>query len=126
MKLTEGTLKSRLLLEAPKALPDLRLYNRPISVARIEGRRITHGIKGQCDLYGIWKGGLHIELELKAPKGKLRPEQEAWRDWCREWGVVWLQLKAERGETEEQTVIRWLGEMLWAMQARNATASDAR
>lgn len=111
VKLVEATLVSRLLLEQPKRLPDLRLFKRSISVVQIEDRRIAHGIKGQCDLWGTWRGGRHVELEAKQKRGRLSPEQETWRDWCLAWGVPWLQLKPIKGETEEQTIDRWIIEI---------------
>ena len=72
-------------------------------------RRVHYGIKGQCDLFGLVRGGQHIELELKSKNGRLSPEQAAWRDWCLSYEVPWVMLQAERGEADEATVERWCG-----------------
>jgi hypothetical protein len=102
-----------LLLEAPRLLPNLRLFRRNVGASKaiyngVE-RFVRFGIKGQCDIWGTFKGGQHIELELKARNGRLSEEQEAWRDFCRSWDVPWLLLQEKRSETPEQCVVRWCG-----------------
>lgn len=69
---------------------------------------IRFGLKGLPDLYGIWKGGQYIEVELKAARGRLRPEQAAYAEWCRQWGVTHLTLQALPGATEDETIALWL------------------
>lgn len=113
----EGELKAALLLAAPTTIPDLRLFNRSISVVRVEGRRIKHGIKGRCDLYGYWRGGQGLELELKALGGSVREGQKEWAEFCRQWGITHLTLKPIKGETLKTTVDRWLSEVLASRRA---------
>jgi len=107
----ENALQSRLLLEAPKQIADLRLFRRQIMAGRIEGRFMRAGIVGQADLHGYFRGGIAIELELKALRGRHAVEQIAWSKFCVEWGVIYLKLQAGKLETPEVTVDRWLTEI---------------
>lgn len=115
----ESQLQAALLLMAPRVIPSLRLFRRNVLVARIEGRSIRTGIKGQCDLHGYFRGGKAIEIELKGPKGRILPEQRAWATWCAEWGVLHLTLKARADETIDQTVERWCNEIVSAATRRH-------
>ena len=87
--MTESALQSQLLLRAPIELPDLRLFRRNVGVARSirDGAITRFGIKGQPDLYGLWRGGGFVEVELKSKNSRLRPEQAAYAAWCASWGV---------------------------------------
>jgi hypothetical protein len=109
----ERDLKAAFLLAAPRELPTLRLFNRPVMRVQLHDpdRTIAVGVKGQCDLYGLVQGGLHIELELKTATGTLSDKQLAWQSFCRSWGVPHLMLKAIAGETVDTTVKRWCGEV---------------
>jgi hypothetical protein len=107
----ESELQAALLLAAPAAIPDLRLFRRNVSVVRINDRRIKHGIKGQADLYGYWKCGIAIELELKALDSSTRKGQKEWAAFCQEWGVTYLLLKPLKDETLKTTVDRWCQEI---------------
>jgi hypothetical protein len=112
----ESDLQAALLIAAPYHLPHLRLFRRNVGkfkLANHDGstRVLRVGIPGQCDLYGLLRGGRHVELELKSRSGRLEDDQKSWRDACQAWGIPWLLLKAERGETKEQTVDRWISEI---------------
>ena len=109
----ERDLKSALLLAAPRELPNLRLFTRQVMRVRLldPDRTIPIGIRGQCDLYGLCRGGLHIELELKTATGVLSPKQVAWQAFCLEWQIPHLVLKARSGESVEETVKRWCDEI---------------
>ena len=127
----ETALQSRLLLEAPKQISDLRLFRRQIMAGRIEGRFMRAGIKGQADLYGFFKGGIDIELELKAERGEAGKRQIAWREFCLAWGIMHLQPRALRGEEQETTVARWIEEIrraraAWRLRERHELRADAR
>lgn len=113
--MTESALQAKLLLAAPARLPALRFFRRNVVAARIEDRTVRAGIKGQCDLYGITRGGGHIEVELKGVKTPTSPEQKAWAAWCAEWGVPHVVLRARKDETAEQTVERWCEEIANAL-----------
>jgi hypothetical protein len=113
--MTESPLQTALLLAAPMELPDLRLFRRNVGVAAMGKHVVRFAIKGQCDLMGYWKGGRAIEVELKAAGGRMRPEQKQWAAFCVSWGVPHVVLQARAGETVEETVKRWCGEL------RNAT-----
>lgn len=107
----ESTLQARLLLLAPERLPDLRLFRRNVVVARTENRTVRAGLPGQSDLYGYVRGGRVIEVELKAAGRYLSPPQRAWAKWCSDWDVPHVTLTGRVGETVEQTVERWIGEL---------------
>ena len=109
----ERDLKHALLLTAPRELPNLRLFNRPVMRVQIPNpdRTIAVGVRGQCDLYGLAKGGYHIELELKTAGGRLNDHQLAWQAFCAAWGVPHLVLQGREGESVEETVKRWCGEI---------------
>ena len=113
---TENQLLAKLLEAAPFALPNLRLFRRQVLHVEAIGRdghrfRVAAAAKGQCDAYALLRGGRCIEIETKAHGGKLRHEQEAWRDWCRSWQIPWLMLTAGKGEHPNDTVVRWLEEI---------------
>lgn len=108
----ESQLQARLLLVAPERLPTLRLFRRNISTVNLRGYKVQFGIPGQGDLYGLVRGGRHLEIELKSATGSLNPEQRAWREWCIGWGIPHVVLKARKDETVEETVERWCDELL--------------
>lgn len=109
--MSESDLKIALLLAAPLALPTLRLFVRPIMRVRRDERVYSIGIKGQSDLYGLVRGGGHIELELKDVHTITTRQQRDWRSFCRAWGVPHLELRARAGESVDDTVARWLDEI---------------
>jgi len=109
---TESQLQSALLLHAPKSLPGIRLFRRNVIAARVGDRTVRAGIKGQCDLYGYIRGkGRVVEIEIKSSVGRLSPEQKTWAAWCAEWEVPHIVLTGAKGETTEETVERWCGEL---------------
>lgn len=103
----ESQLQGSLLLTAPRELPDLRLFRRNVGKAKLHGHVVHFALPGQCDLYGLRRGGGHIEIELKAYGKSLSPEQREWQHWCQEWGVPHLVLKGRQEETVKETVERW-------------------
>ena len=104
----ERDLKARLLLRSPKEIPSLRLFSRTVARVRVQDRVIQAGIRGQADLWGVWLGGRHIELELKAAGGMLSKKQRVWQTFCLEWQIPHLVLRAHAGESIDTTVTRWL------------------
>jgi hypothetical protein len=101
---------------APFALPNVRIFRRNvINVQAVQGFRARNGIPGQADAYAIVKGGLHIEIETKAARGKLAAAQLRWRDFCHTWRVPHLVLRAGNGEAPDATIERWLSELLAAI-----------
>lgn len=109
--MSEVDLMRALLAAAAVALPNVRLFRRNVGAFQVAGGVFRSGIKGQADIYGYERGGRALEIECKAARGKLRPEQEAWRDWCRAWGVRWMLLDARARELPAATVSRWVGEI---------------
>lgn len=111
MATLESRLQSRLLLEAPAKLPHLRLFRRNVAKVRIQNRKLSFGIKGQCDIHGIIYGGRCVEIELKAEKGVLNIHQNAWRAWCEIFHVPYLLLRPLKNEPEDETISRWIVEL---------------
>jgi hypothetical protein len=113
----ESDYAAALLLAAPRALPDLRLFKRQVMLVQVPGagrgpaRSVRVGVPGQADLYGITRASLHVELELKTLSGVLSPDQRAWGAWCAAWGVPYTCLRPLRGESLEGTVARWCTEI---------------
>ena len=110
--LTETQLLYKMLEAAPFALPGMRIFRRNIvNVETKGGWRARAGIKGQSDAYAICRGGRIIEIETKARTGRLSREQKAWRDFCLEWEIPYLTLIEKKGESPDETVLRWLAEI---------------
>ena len=117
--LLESDYSAALLLAAPAAIPELRLFKRQVMLVKVPtagrgpARSVAVGVKGQSDLYGIVRGtGRHLELELKALRGVLTDDQKSWLSWCTSWGIPAAVLRPQRAETLEQTVARWCAEIL--------------
>lgn len=104
----EIPLMRELLYESSRAIPWVRLFRRNILRLRVDDRIVISGIRGQCDLWGVFYGGGHIEVELKSQNGRLSPEQRAWRDWCLAGQIPWLCLWPWPGESSAETVQRWV------------------
>lgn len=119
----EGELQVAFLLEAPKVFPELRLFRRNVMKIRVADprtgrvRSMRFAVPGQCDLYGICTGGLHVEIELKSATGSLEPDQRSWRDFCSEWCIPYALLKAKKGESIPETIARWMVELRQAIPA---------
>lgn len=106
----EGDYQRALLARCALEFRDVRFFRRNTGMIQLEERVFRAGIPGQCDLYAIGRGGRHYEIEIKR-FGKLSPAQEAWRDWCKQWGVPWTCLSVKRGEPVPETMARWMGEL---------------
>jgi hypothetical protein len=88
--MTEKSLQS-LIHRTLSSRPDVRIFRNQVGVYRLEdGRVITSGLcKGSADLVG-WQSvtitpemvgqtvAVFLSVEVKAPKGRARPEQENW------------------------------------------------
>jgi hypothetical protein len=114
----ELDLQRAFLLAVPAAMPDVLMFERPIiqhaTVKSNRGAKDWHlnvGVPGQADCYAVGRGGLHVELEMKALKGRLGELQKAWRARCLELGIPHLVLRAGKGETAEDTVARWVSQL---------------
>jgi hypothetical protein len=112
VKASETDLGKLLLLAAPYALPNMRLFRRPILNVRAEkGFHVRAGIPGQADFYAMTRGGGHIEIETKAATGRLEQAQKRWRVLCVEMAVPHLVLRARKDEAPSDTVQRWIQEI---------------
>jgi len=67
-----------------------RIFRRNVmGILPVKGGVVRVGTKGMSDLYGWYRGnGMHVELEVKRPGGKLSPEQAAWLENARADNVV--------------------------------------
>ena len=109
--MTEATLLYALLLEAPKQIPHVRLFRRQVMMVTADNRTVRIGLRGQSDLYGVVRGGGHLEIELKALSGRLSDDQANWFAWCRMWDVPCLLLRPLKDEPVPYTIRRWCGEI---------------
>lgn len=118
--------------------PRVRLFRRQVIDKTVQdvhsGRvhQVKAGIKGQADVYGFIKtfvpvhttSGVKIagythdpsiavpfEVEFKAERTRVSAEQERWKEFCAEWGIPHLILRARIGESQEQTLTRWNSEL---------------
>lgn len=121
----ETEYRRRYLAACSRALPDLRLFNRNVGFFKTPGGGgFRAGIKGQADIYGFFRlrrgpfiDGVQtritipIEVELKKFGQSLKPEQEAWRNWCQEWEVPYLLLE-EKSKTAipSDTIGEWVNQ----------------
>lgn len=105
-------LVKRTKILATKTFPkNLRLFDRHVGLfykKRVQGGVVEYlpisiNRKGMADVYGAMtlengygqKMALHCELEFKTGKGKLTPEQETWRDFCKNMGWLWYLIRDE-------------------------------
>ena len=107
----EADYQRALLARVALEFRHVRFFRRNVGLVEMQdGRKFRSGLPGQADLYALARGGWHGEVEVKRYT-KLSPEQEHWRDWCREWGVPWLCVEARRDEAPTSTVDRWVAEL---------------
>ena len=71
-----------------KYLKDLEKSEYPIYVERRQAGGFNYHM-GISDLYVIIDG-IHLEIEVKKPGGKLSPLQEKWRDKCIKKRIRWI------------------------------------
>lgn len=100
--------------------PTVRLYRRNIinKVVDINDKKVAlrAGIVGQADLYG-WartparKMSVPLEIELKGAGTSVSDAQMAWENTCRDWGVLYLRLRANWNEESVDTISRWTYEV---------------
>ena len=77
------------VLKALKAHPAVSWCERMNSgAARVDGRFIRFGFTGCPDVLGMLRDGRLLGVEVKAPKGKLRPEQAVFLERIRDGGGV--------------------------------------
>jgi hypothetical protein len=100
------------------AIPDLLLFERETVLASIGDTKKVIGLAGQADLWGVWPGAIHIEIELKSVDGRLSKEQQDWKRLCLTNGIPHLVLQAWTGETVNDTVERWVQKILAARPSK--------
>ena len=100
----EAVIQSDLILLVSKTFAnDLTLWRNNTGAAfDREGRMIKFGVKGQADISGIMKPlGTRVEIEVKRPGGKQRPEQKQFGQMIQDHGGVYLVCD---GDIQEQVI----------------------
>lgn len=117
-KVTELELMNLFFGAVSRVLPGVRFFRRQVLRVELEpGLHVSAGIPGQADAYFIVKGtALHGECEFKSASGRLSAAQLRWKAFCESWGILFLELKAQRGETSEATISRWIQELEEALK----------
>lgn len=81
------------ILAAFGARPYLRLWRQQVGATPVgtgpTRRFLSFGLPGMADLSGILRCGRRVEVEVKAPEGRLRPEQQRWADMVQAYGGVY-------------------------------------
>ena len=109
---SENDLRNAFVARVPFVFPHVRPFVRTIlNVEAKGGWRARAGVPGQADVYAIVKGGGHIEIEMKASRGRWYVAQTAWRAFCTEWGIPYLVLRVAPNELPAATIDRWLEEL---------------
>jgi hypothetical protein len=92
----ETAIKSSILL-ALGGMDGVLAWNAPCGVFRAfdaPERVVRIGPPGRADLLGVMAGRA-IAVEVKAPGGRLRPDQERWRDAFVAHGGLWVLAHSE-------------------------------
>ena len=85
---------AELLIEIPKLWPQVRVWRANVLAGKIGDRFVRAGVKGQGDLSGIGPKGIRIELEIKAKRDRMRPEQIAFRDMILRAGGIYIEARS--------------------------------
>lgn len=69
----------------------LALWRQNTGAVKIGSRFVRFGLKGAADLQGVLSpGGRAVYIEVKSARGRLRPEQEAFRRMVEKHGALWV------------------------------------
>lgn len=81
----------RLILARVNQLDGVRVWRMNTGFAqRAGGGAVRFGLPGQADITGLMRPGRRVELEIKGPHGRVTPEQEAFGEWIRALGGLYL------------------------------------
>jgi hypothetical protein len=121
-KATETELRPFYVAWCTELISDARFLIRNVGNVETEGRHFKAGIKGQADVYG-WlfrkPYPLEFEIELKNVKTKQSDQQKAWAAFCMHFGIPYILLRANEGETPFRIVERWAKETsVWIEELR--------
>lgn len=116
--MNETDLLFKFMADVPRILPHVRVFRREIIRRQqmISGRSgqsyfVSAGIPGQGDAYAYVRGGRVVEIEVKAAKGTMREAQKRWREFCVDWRISHIILRAQVCEEPSVTVSRWIDEL---------------
>lgn len=79
-------------------------------------RRVRLAPPGSGDIVVIVKGGLYVEIETKASRGKLRDAQKARAKWLNSWGALHVSVRPQTKDIGES--VRLAMEVIDAAIAR--------
>ena len=107
--MTETQLLHLLFQRAPAELPDARLFRRNVGLYYTkDGRPVRVGVEGQADAYALLRGGLVVEIETKAARGRMSVAQERWAEFCARWEIAHVVLTAPKFATPDRAVAEWI------------------
>jgi hypothetical protein len=91
----EGRIKAACLRYLEKR--QILAWNNPSGAVRMAPDRLVRfGKKGSADLLGCLPGGRFLAVEVKAPNGRLSPEQREFLKQVHDWGGVAVVVKSWR------------------------------
>lgn len=90
--------ESQILAEVLLAIgsrPDCRVWRANCGAARArDGRLVRFGVPGQADILGLTGTGRFLAIEVKTATGKLRPDQERFRDIVTRFGGLYFVVRS--------------------------------
>lgn len=124
--MTEAQLQQRLML-AFGTHASVRLFRQNSAQIAVRDRRgeidrVVHAgpAKGCGDLTGITCDGRRVEVEVKAARGRMRPEQEAWGRFVRAWRGVHVVVRVDPKLSDDENVAAAVAAVLGAVAAAKA------
>lgn len=120
---SEDQLGADFAARVPFVLAHVRVFRRQIVNGKMErGHWATAGIPGQADYYALVRGGMHVEIEIKAAKMSgnkaVIAKQLAWREYCEKELIPYMMPRARKGEEPTATVERWVEELREMLRLR--------
>jgi len=93
------------VMQALSGRGDLRAWRNNVGAARDGGRFVRFGLPGSADITGILNDGRRLEIEVKAPGGRLSEKQKNFGAMIQKFGGVFFVVRsaAELLELLEQT-----------------------
>jgi hypothetical protein len=87
--MTAHEITNRLMLEIPKRF-GFPVWRQNVVATKIGDRLIRAGLPGMADLSGIGPSGVRVEIEVKAGKDRLSPQQASWGRMIESHGGIFL------------------------------------
>lgn len=82
------------LVELQKQFPKARFFQRHVGLFYTKnGGRIKINQPGMSDIWALFPGGKHVEIEVKTGTGILSPKQKAWKATVELLGIKFFELR---------------------------------